>query len=161
MPLHVEFAHDVGQHQEQGRAGWGGGGWCTAFCLHCHPNVDVILEEVEVCLHPRDPALRLEEHPAQLHNSGLTGSCEASPVAPPILCPGGASKAVGDDQGSGLSSFHTGRSQCPEVTRTTITQKLGCKVRTRIHVSNASCVNAPAWGLHNWHACSVQTHFLT
>lgn len=85
MPLHVEFPHDVGQHQEQGRAGWGGGGWCAAFCLHSYPNEDVILEEVEVCLRPRDPALRSEERPAQLHNSGLTGSWEASPVAAPIL----------------------------------------------------------------------------
>lgn len=121
------FPHDVGQHQEQGRAGWGGGGWCTAFCFHSHLNLDVILEEVEVCLRPRDPALRGEEHPAQLHNSGLTTSWEASSVAVLILCPGGASKAVGDDQRSGLFSFHTGRSQYPEGTRTTITQKLVAK----------------------------------
>lgn len=71
---------------------------------------------------------------------------EASTVAAPILRPGGASKAVGDDQGSDLFSFHTGRSQCPGATSTTITQKLGCKIRTRIHVSNASCMQYSCLG---------------
>ena len=135
--MHLGFPPDVEQHGDKGHASWGEKGWGILHSLHqpSHPNTDVVMgawRKWRLVYNP-DPVLKL----------GGT-SCSIAKVSYGLwLHPSRAQVEVLNSQGCEVSFHFTyedtnaQRGQMIKNKNHTVTY---LQSRTRMHVSNATCV---------------------